>query len=449
MALMMSVSGVRGLIGETLTPTLAVELGCAFGTMLGGGRVVIGRDTRPSGPMIQAAVVSGLLAAGCEPILLEVASTPAVGLMVRRHRAAGGVIITASHNPIAYNGIKFLTDEGLAPPPERAQRLYDLHARKAFKLVDALTICQPVCDASAATAHVEAALKIAEPSKVAARRYRIVLDSINGAGGEEGRMLLEKLGCTVIPVNAEPTGRFAHAPEPIAENLTQLCEEVRRNKADAGFVQDPDADRLAIVDERGRFIGEEYTLALAAKYLFGVLPGPTAANLSTSRMIDDLAAAAGGACKVHRSAVGEANVVAAMKANGCVWGGEGNGGVIDTRVGVIRDSLTAMVLVLQLMASTGKSVSQLVAEIPSYTMIKTKFECSKERVARVLQAVKDEYRDAKINDVDGVRVDLPDGWVHIRGSNTEPIIRIIAEATTSQRADALVAEMKAVMDAVG
>ncbi len=449
MALMMSVSGVRGVIGETLTPTLAAELGCAFGTMLGGGTVVIGRDTRPSGPMIQAAVVSGLLATGCEPILLEVASTPAVGLMVRRHRAAGGIVITASHNPIAYNGIKFLTDEGLAPPPERAQRLYDLHARKAFRLVDALTICQPVCDASAAAVHVEAALGIAAPSKVAARRYRIVLDSINGAGGVEGRMLLEKLGCAVIPVNAEPTGRFAHAPEPIAENLTQLCEEVRRHHADAGFAQDPDADRLAIVDEQGRFIGEEYTLALAAKHLFGVLPGPTAANLSTSRMIDDLAAAAGGSCKVYRSAVGEANVVAAMKANGCVWGGEGNGGVIDTRVGVIRDSLTAMVLVLQLMGSTGKSISQLVTEIPSYTMIKTKFECSKERIARVLQAVKDKYRDSKINDVDGVRVDLPDGWAHIRGSNTEPIIRIIAEAVTPQRADALVAEMKAVMDAVG
>ena len=448
MALMMSVSGVRGLIGETLTPTLAAELGCAFGTLLGGGKVVIGRDTRPSGPMIQAAVVSGLLAAGCEPVLLEVASTPAVGLMVRRHKAAGGVVITASHNPIAWNGIKFLTDEGLAPPPDRAERLYSLYNQKAFKLVDAVTIRQPAVDASAAAEHVEAALKIVDPPAIVAKRYRIVLDSINGAGGEEGRLLLEKLGCEVIQVNGEPTGRFAHAPEPIAENLTQLCDEVRKHKAVAGFAQDPDADRLAIVDEQGWFIGEEYTLALAAKYLFKALPGPTAANLSTSRMIDDLAAAVGGPCKVHRAAVGEANVVAAMKANGCVWGGEGNGGVIDTRVGVIRDSLTAMVLVLQLMASTGKSISQLVAEIPAYTMIKTKFECSKERIARVLQAVKDKYRSGRVNDIDGLRIDLPDGWVHIRGSNTEPIIRIIAEARTGDRANALVGEMKAVLDSV-
>lgn len=448
MALMMSVSGVRGLIGQTLTPVLAAELGCAFGTLLGGGRVVIGRDTRPSGPMVQAAVASGLLAAGCEPVLLEVASTPAVGLMVRRHKAAGGVVITASHNPIAWNGIKFLTDEGLSPPPDRAQQLFELYSQKAFKLVDAVTIRQPVVDPSAAVAHVEAALKIVDVPSIAAARYRIVLDSINGAGCEEGRLLLERLGCEVIQVNGEPTGRFTHTPEPIAENLTQLCDEVRKHKASAGFAQDPDADRLAIVDEQGRFIGEEYTLALAAKYLFKALPGPTAANLSTSRMIDDLAAAAGGPCKVHRSAVGEANVVAAMKANGCVWGGEGNGGVIDTRVGVIRDSLTAMVLILQLMAASGKPISGLVAEIPAYTMIKTKFECSKDRIARVLKAVAEKYRNERISDVDGVRVDLPDGWAHIRGSNTEPIIRIIAEATTPARADGLVAEMKAVMDSV-
>ena len=448
MALMMSVSGVRGLIGQTLTPALAAELGCALGTLLGGGKVVIGRDTRPSGPMLQAAVVAGLLAAGCEPILLDVASTPAVGLMVRRHRAAGGVIITASHNPIAWNGIKFLTDEGLAPPPETAKKLYELYQAKAFKLADAVSIRQSRSDPSGPAEHVAATLGIVEPAGIAARKYRIVLDSINGAGGEEGRLLLEKLGCEVIHVNAEPTGRFAHTPEPIAENLTQLCDEVCRHRSDAGFAQDPDADRLAIVDETGRFIGEEYTLALAAKYMFAAHPGPTAANLSTSRMIDDLAAAAGGPCKVYRAAVGEANVVATMKAHGCVWGGEGNGGVIDTRVGVIRDSLVAMGLVLQLMASTGKSIGQLVAEIPAYTMVKTKFECSKERIARVLQAVKDRCRDQRASDIDGLRIDFADGWVHIRGSNTEPIIRIIAEAVTPARADALVAEMKAILDSV-
>ncbi|HSW46094.1 MAG TPA: phosphoglucosamine mutase [Phycisphaerae bacterium] len=448
MALMMSVSGVRGLVGETLTPTLAAELGCAFGTLLGGGRVVIGRDTRPSGPMIQSAVVAGLLAAGCEPIVLEVASTPAVGLMVRRHNAAGGVVITASHNPIEWNGIKFLTDEGLAPPPDRAQRLYDVYHEKTFKLVDAMTIRQPARDAWAAATHVEATLKIADPAVIASRQYHVVLDSINGAGGEEGKLLLEKLGCKLTQVNAEPTGRFAHAPEPIAENLTQLCDEVRMHKADAGFAQDPDADRLAIVDEQGRFIGEEYTLALVAKYMYRAHPGPMTANLSTSRMVDDLAGALGAPCRVYRSAVGEANVVAAMKANRCVWGGEGNGGVIDTRVGEIRDSLVAMALVLQLLAATGKSISQLVAEIPAYTMIKTKFECSKERIDRVLEAVKNRYRSEKVNDIDGVRVDFSDGWVHIRGSNTEPIIRIIAEARTAERADGLIAEMKGAMDSV-
>jgi phosphomannomutase len=251
-----------------------------------------------------------------------------------------------------------------------------------------------------------------------------------------------------VHINAEPTGHFAHVPEPLAENLTQLCEAVRAQKADAGFAQDPDADRLAIVDEAGRYIGEEYTLALAARYMFGAHPGPAAANLSTSRMIDDLAASAGGPCKVHRSAVGEANVVSAMKEFGCVFGGEGNGGIIDPRVVPVRDSLVSMALTLQLLTESGKTVSALVAEIPRYTMVKTKFECSKERIARVLSAVRDRYARERVNDIDGVRIDFADGWVHVRGSNTEPIIRIIAEGTTPERTDALIAGVRSIADSI-
>ena len=449
MRLMMSVSGVRGVIGETLTPVLATELGCAFGTYLGGGTVVIGRDSRPSGPMIEAAVVAGLLAAGCKTVLLGIASTPATAMMVRRHKAAGGIVITASHNPIIWNGIKFLTDEGLAPPPEKAEQLFTIHRDRAFKLVDAERVSAPQIDATAAEQHVASSLKLADVNAVAARKFRVVLDAVNGAGGEEGRMLLERLGCQVVLINGEPTGRFAHTPEPLAENLTQLCDVVKREKAVAGFAQDPDADRLAIVDETGRYIGEEYTLALMAKLLFARRPGPAAANLSTSRMIDDLAAQAGGPCKVFRSAVGEANVVATMKTNGCTFGGEGNGGVIDPRVGVVRDSLVAMALVLQLMTETGKTLSALVAEIPSYTMIKTKFECSKERIAKVLVAVRERFAKERVNDIDGVRVDWSDGWVHVRGSNTEPIIRIIAEAPTHARAEALIADVRKIADGVG
>jgi phosphomannomutase len=446
MPLMMSVSGVRGVIGESMTPILAAELGCAFGTYLGGGKVVVGRDTRPSGPMIQRALVSGLLATGCEVVELNVASTPATALMVRRHEAAGGVVITASHNPVIWNGIKFLTDEGLAPPPDRANRIFEIYRSKAFNLVDVEGMRPPVPDKTASDAHVAAALSIVYADQIAERGYRVVLDSINGAGGTEGKLLLTKLGCEVVHVNAEPNGLFAHTPEPTAENLTSLCEAVRKHKAHLGFAQDPDADRLAIVDETGRYIGEEYTLALGAKYMSKAHPGPIAANLSTSRMVDDIAAAAGRGCRVIRSAVGEANVVAVMRANKCGFGGEGNGGVIDPRVGPVRDSLVGMVLTLQLMAITGKSIAQLLEKIPRYVMIKQKFECAPDRIARVLTAVRTAYANEKINDIDGVRVDFAQGWVHVRGSNTEPIIRIIAEAKTQQDCDQLIADVRKIAE---
>ncbi|NLE61454.1 MAG: phosphoglucosamine mutase [Planctomycetes bacterium] len=447
MRLMMTVSGVRGVVGETLTPTVAAELGCAFGTYLRGGKVVVGRDSRPSGAMVQQGVVSGLLSAGCDVILLGIASTPATALMVRRHSAAGGVVITASHNPVIWNGIKFLTNEGLAPPPEQAERIFGIYDLKAFTLARVEQLSTPQSDPSAANAHVEAALALVDPALVSAKAFRVVLDSINGAGGVEGKMLLERLGCEVVHINAEANGRFAHVPEPLAENLTQPCEAVTAKQAVAGFVQDPDADRLAIVDENGVYIGEEYTLALAARYMFAAHPGPAAANLSTSRMIDDVAAQAGGACRVYRSPVGEANVVAVMKEHGCQFGGEGNGGIIDLRVGPVRDSLVAMALTLQLMTLTGKTISQLVSDIPRYVMIKQKFECEKDRIARVLEAVRSQCEDGQINDSDGVRVDYADAWVHIRGSNTEPIVRIIAEAPTADRANQLIDRMRQIMDA--
>jgi len=449
MALMMSVSGVRGHIGESMTPTLAAELGCAFGTILGaGGKVVMGRDSRPSGPMLENAMVAGLMATGCEVVQLGIASTPATALMVRRHGAAGGIVITASHNPIVWNGIKFLTNEGLAPPHDRAKQIFDAYHNKAFNLADVESMGNASFDDSATATHVNTTLETADIGDISSRHFRIVLDAVNGAGGEEGKLLLELLGCEVIVINGEPNGQFTHAPEPLAENLTELCEVVREQSADAGFAQDPDADRLAIVDDTGRFIGEEYTLALATKYLFGAQPGPTAANLSTSRMIDDLAAAAGPPCVVHRSAVGEANVVAAMKEHDATFGGEGNGGIIDLRVGPVRDSLVAMALTLQLMAETGKSISQLVAEIPSYVMIKRKFECSKEHIAKVLTAVNRHYANERINDIDGIRVDFDDGWVHVRGSNTEPIVRIIAEARTTERAEQLIDDMHKITDGI-
>jgi phosphomannomutase len=261
-------------------------------------------------------------------------------------------------------------------------------------------------------------------------------------------MLLGRLGCEVRHLNAEATGCFAHPPEPIEENLAQLCQEVRKHKAAVGFAQDADADRLAIVDENGRFIGEEYTLALAAAFVLRHRKGRLATNLVTSRMIDDIAAAAG--CQVVRAPTGEANVVEAMMREGCILGGEGGGGVIEPRVVPVRNSLVGMAYVLQYLAETGKPLSRLVDEIPRYVMVKTKFPCpagSAGAVAREVRKAFAQRRGAAFNDTDGLRIDLPEGWVCARASNTEPIMRIIAEAADAQTADALVREVRTIADA--
>ena len=260
---------------------------------------------------------------------------------------------------------------------------------------------------------------------ISTKRYKVVLDSVNGAGCTATATLLSKLGCQLVHINATPDGKFPHSPEPTADNLTQLADEVKRQHALVGFAQDPDADRLAIIDEHGTYIGEEYSLALCAKWIFSKRQGCTAAaNLSTSRMIDDVAAACGG--RVLRTPVGEANVVQAMIKNDAVIGGEGNGGVIDPRIVPGRDSLVGMAYVLSLMAATGKSISQLVAEIPRYQIVKTKFECRREDANRAVEALKLEFASEKIDTQDGIRIDWPTAWVHARPSNTEPIMRICA-----------------------
>lgn len=448
MSLMVGVSGIRGIVGETLTPQLAVRAGCAMGAFCNGGRVVIGCDSRPSGPMVRSAVVSGLLASGCDVTDLGVVATPSVGLMVRQLQAAGGVMLTASHNPSQWNGIKFISAEGAAPPLHVAQKIIDRFEREAFSFANHQSVGRLQTDDSANQNHVDAVLKIVDVDAICARNFSVVLDSVNGAGGPAGLLLLEKLGCAVVHVNGEANGLFAHTPEPIAENLTDLCGQVASAGADVGFAQDPDADRLAIVDEKGRFIGEEYTLALGAYRVLLTTPGPVCANLSTSRMIDDIAAKVGDACKVYRSAVGEANVVQMMKAHHCVIGGEGNGGLIDPRVVDIRDSLTSMAVVLDLMAAEGKPLSQIVESLPRYAMVKQKFECDRSRIARVLDAVKQKFADARISTTDGVRIDWPQGWVHVRGSNTEPIMRIIGEAEDESAANELIAQVRTVVDSV-
>ncbi len=430
--LIISISGMRGIVGENLTPEIAAAYGCAFGAFLQERKpdkkltVAVGRDSRPSGQMMFSAVAAGLAAGGVDVVDLGICSTPGVGIMVRHLHCDGGVIITASHNPIPWNGIKLLLDNGIAPPRSMAEAIIGRYHQRMFFLADSLHCGKITCNGQTPRVHTEKVMAVVNPALIAEKQYKVVLDSVNGAGGVAGRYLLEKLGCEVVPLNIEPTGLFAHPPEPTAENLTDLCGKVKQHKAHIGFAQDPDADRLAIVDEQGRYIGEEYSLALAARYIFSKQSGTAAANLSTSRMIDDIAAAAGGS--VIRTAVGEANVAEAMLEHQCIIGGEGNGGVIDLRIGPVRDSLVAMALVLQLMAETGKPVGKLADEIGGYVMVKTKYPADKQQAQAIIEKAKTVFAEARMDTTDGCRLDLPDGWIHIRTSNTEPIMRIIMEA---------------------
>jgi phosphomannomutase len=350
------------------------------------------------------------------------------------------MVITASHNPLIWNGIKFLRHDGIAFPPEQAAEIKKIYFEKPWKLMPIETLGRFSEDSRAHANHVQTVLQLFDARGIAEKRYRVVLDSVNGAGCAGTPMLLGKLGAELIHMNAEATGNFAHTPEPTRENLTTLCDKVREKRAAVGFAQDPDADRLAIVDENGGYIGEEYTLALCAYARMLVKPVPIVTNLSTSRIVGDIAARFGQ--QVVRTPVGEANVAGKMielGKPGAVIGGEGNGGIIDLRVGPVRDSFLGIAMILDLLTRTGKPLSQIVAELPRYAMIKTKFECTAAQSAALVARVQEEFASEKLDRQDGVRIDWPDGWVHVRQSNTEPIARVIAESTSESRARELIA----------
>lgn len=464
---MLSVSGARGLIGLTMTPAVAADFAAAFGSFVkkssgvANPTLCVGRDSRPSGEMISAAAIAGLISVGCRVIDLGVVTTPSVAVMIGKHKASGGMVITASHNPIIWNGLKCLNADGVAPPPADANEIIRRFKEKDIQYAAVETLQPLTRDESTHRVHVDRVLaNMADADAIRRAKIKVVLDSVNGAGCAAGRMLLDALGCVVVHINSEPTGFFAHTPEPTEENLRDLAMRTAREGAAIGFAQDPDADRLAIIDENGRYIGEEYTLALAAMRMLqrshsaaGSSGGPSgsqrsivlAANLSTSRMIDDIASAHG--AKVLRTAVGEANVVAAMKPHGesAILGGEGNGGVIFPPVCWVRDSLATMAIVLGLLAAERKSLSSIVAAMPRYAMIKHKFDLAKigglAVVKPALEKVRKRFSDARVSTLDGVRIDLDDGWVHLRPSNTEPIVRLIAEAKTDSRAWELIDEV--------
>ncbi len=456
--LMLSVSGARGIVGRTMTPVVAATFAGAFGshirTLVAGRRpkLVVARDGRYGGESLARAVQGALASVGCDVVDIGVAMTPTVGLMIKALGADGGMAVTASHNPIEWNGLKCLDGDGLAPPKPVADAIIARFKAADIAFAKPLEIGSIMTDSTAARRHVDRVLAVTGAAdRVRAKKLHVVLDSVNASGCEGGRMMLDALGCGVTHIYGEMTGIFGHTPEPTAENLGELAAKVRGTAGAAcGFAQDPDADRLAIVDENGSYIGEEYTLVLAAQRMLE-LRGPfaLAANLSTSRMIDDIAAKFPGAV-VHRTAVGEANVVSALKPAKGLLGGEGNGGVIVPEVCWVRDSLSAMALVLDLIASRGEPLSRIVDGLPRYAIVKTKLDLASigglAAVAPALAKLKIAFAKERVSDVDGVRIDFADGWVHVRASNTEPIARIIAEAPTRERAEALV---KAAASAAG
>jgi len=450
--LMIGISGTRGTIGGSLTPTVISRMSAAFAAFLksrqttaGNLKVVFGRDSRPSGTWVRDASIAALVASGLEVVDLGIVTTPGVAMMVQHLSADAGVIATASHNPIEWNGLKFLNRDAVAPPPADAQIIKDFYNSDRANYVPVENLIPPRHDTQTHALHVKRVLNYVDVLGISSRRYKVVLDSVNGAGCVSAATLLNKLGCQLVHLNSVPDGRFPHEPEPTEKNLTSLSDEVRRQRAAVGFAQDPDADRLAIVDENGVYIGEEYSLALCAKWILSRQPGIAVTNLSSSRMLDDIAAATNS--RVIRTPVGEANVIQTMLASGASIGGEGNGGVIDPRIVPGRDSLVGMAYVLQLMASANQSISQIVAQIPRYQIVKTKFPCRREDANKVVQALKSRFASEKIDTNDGIRIDFPGAWLHARPSNTEPIMRIIAEAPDRSQAEKIIGEAQAVVKA--
>ncbi len=447
--LMLSVSGMRGLVGLSLTPPIVANYASAFGSWLIQStgiktpHVVLGRDSRPSGQMFEMAAAAGLTAVGCRVTRVGVLSTPGIAIMIGHHNAQGGMVVTASHNPVIWNGIKALRHDGAAPPTDQAQQIIERFKNNdlAYAEVKSLQPCDE--DLTGTKVHLDRILPHIDVNAIRAAKLKAVVDSVNGAGGDEARALLENLGVELIHMYPESTGLFPHTPEPTRENLTELCKKVTQHQAAIGFAQDPDADRLAVVDELGNYIGEEYTLALSAMHLL-TSGDKIVANLSTSRMVDDIAANVG--ASVIRTAVGEANVVAGMKQSGATLGGEGNGGIIWPKVCGVRDSLVGMALLLEMLAKRGKPLSALVAMTPAYAIVKDKADVSQELLDQIGPTLKEKYAQQKVDTQDGVRIDWPDRWVHVRPSNTEPIIRIIAEAAREDESRALVNEVR---DALG
>lgn len=442
--LVVSISGIRGIFGAGLDPEVIVRFSSAYGRWIMqqqavSPRVVVGRDARVSGPVCADLVMRTLQSQGIDVIDAGLATTPTVEMAVIEEAAAGGIVLSASHNPAEWNALKLLNGKGEFLPPVEAEKVIALAESPA----EAWASWDGIGDRSAKdylNSHIEAVCGLGgiDTDAIAKRDFRIVVDAVNSVGGVALPALLRRLGVRdeqIVQLHCEPTGRFAHPAEPLPQNLTEIIERVGTEKADLGLVVDPDADRLALIADGGVYVSEELTQVLAADYWWQNHSGPFATNLSSSRAIEDVAARHGE--KVYRSAVGEINVVERMKEVGAAIGGEGNGGVILPDLHYGRDALVGTALILQHLANTGAALSEWVADMPVYHIVKLKTDIGDKDPEALLAMMAERYAGERISTIDGVKIDLDEGWVHMRKSNTEPIIRVYAEASSAEDATAL------------
>lgn len=457
MSLIKSISGIRGTIGgrpgEGLSPLYIVKFTAAYARFISGSTtrksrtIVVGRDARLSGPMVSDLVTATLTGMGFDVVNIGLASTPTTELAVVMEKACGGIIITASHNPKQWNALKLLNENGEFLNDAQGKEVLAIAEADDYSFAEVDALGHVYSNETYNRRHIDSvlALDLVDVDAIAKADFTVAVDAVNSVGGIVIPQLLRALGVkNIIELNCEATGKFAHTPEPIPENLTQIADLMRDGKADVGFVVDPDVDRLAIVMENGEMFVEEYTLVAVADYVLSHTPGSTVSNLSSSRALRDVTRRHG--CEYSAAAVGEVNVVTKMKETGAVIGGEGNGGVIYPASHYGRDALVGVALFLTLLAKSGKKVSELKATYPEYAIAKNKIQLTPDiDVDAILEAVKKRYASETITDIDGVKIDFPDSWVHLRKSNTEPIIRIYSEASTMEKADALAQDIKSVI----
>ncbi|TGY03679.1 phosphoglucosamine mutase [Muribaculum sp. NM65_B17] len=457
MSLIKSISGIRGTIGgrpgEGLSPLDIVKFTAAYARFISGSTtrksrtIVVGRDARLSGPMVSDLVTATLTGMGFDVVNIGLASTPTTELAVVMEKACGGIIITASHNPKQWNALKLLNENGEFLNDAQGKEVLAIAEADDYSFAEVDALGHVYSNETYNRRHIDSvlALDLVDVDAIAKADFTVAVDAVNSVGGIVIPQLLRALGVkNIIELNCEATGKFAHTPEPIPENLTQIADLMHDGKADVGFVVDPDVDRLAIVMENGEMFVEEYTLVAVADYVLSHTPGSTVSNLSSSRALRDVTRRHG--CEYSAAAVGEVNVVTKMKETGAVIGGEGNGGVIYPASHYGRDALVGVALFLTLLAKSGKKVSELKATYPEYAIAKNKIQLTPDiDVDAILEAVKKRYASETITDIDGVKIDFPDCWVHLRKSNTEPIIRIYSEASTMEKADALAQDIKSVI----